>query len=281
MNRRQFLLAATAASVLRAQSRPVRTISYNVLACLGYPKTPADKGRLEAAQAQMPARMAQELLLYRPDIVTFCESVTRPTAERIAGLLGMSFAYFDPGEGPIAGYPIGFPGTVFTRFQILDSQNAPFARKKDATLFTRHWGRALLSSDSEELVLFSGHLFPHSGDVRMREIAEMIAVIGKDMATGRSILFQGDLNHTPQGPEYQRWLDAGLVDTFAAKGVGQPNTSSSIQPRGRIDYIWAYGPIAKRLTESRVLFEGAFRTNPDDPQSFALSDHLPVMATFD
>jgi exonuclease III len=65
------------------------------------------------------------------------------------------------------------------------------------------------------------------------------------------------------------------------KGTGQPLTVSSDRLRARIDYIWAHGPIAQRLTESRVLYEGAFRTNPDDPEPFALSDHLPVLATFE
>lgn len=40
------------------------------------------------------------------------------------------------------------------------------------------------------------------------------------------------------------------------------------------------GPISKRLKSAKVLFEGAFRTNPDDPTSYALSDHVPVLAVF-
>ena len=52
-------------------------------------------------------------------------------------------------------------------------------------------------------------------------------------------------------------------------------------PNRRIDYIWSKGPLADRLTECRVLFEGAFRTNPDDPKSFAVSDHIPVLAVFE
>jgi len=34
------------------------------------------------------------------------------------------------------------------------------------------------------------------------------------------------------------------------------------------------------VTESRPLFEGAFRLNIDDEESFALSDHLPQLAVF-
>ena len=37
------------------------------------------------------------------------------------------------------------------------------------------------------------------------------------------------------------------------------------------------GPLAKRLKECCALFEGAFRTNPEDPLSFALSDHFRML----
>jgi hypothetical protein len=43
----------------------------------------------------------------------------------------------------------------------------------------------------------------------------------------------------------------------------------------------AAGPIAERIIESRPLFEGAFRLNIGDKESFALSDHLPQLAVFD
>jgi endonuclease/exonuclease/phosphatase (EEP) superfamily protein YafD len=108
----------------------------------------------------------------------------------------------------------------------------------------------------------------------------MLDVMAEHLDSNRSVILQGDLNHRPDGPEYPRWVAAGLVDTFAAEGTGQPMTMGSNEPRSRIDYVWASGPLADRLVECRVVYEGAFRTNPDDPRSFALSDHLPVMATF-
>lgn len=71
------------------------------------------------------------------------------------------------------------------------------------------------------------------------------------------------------------------METFAARGLGQRYTIPSYKVQTRIDYVWAHGPIVDRLRECRVLYEGAFRTNPDDPGSIALSDHVPVMATFE
>lgn len=72
-----------------------------------------------------------------------------------------------------------------------------------------------------------------------------------------------------------------MTDSFAAKGVGALFTYTSPKPAVRIDYIWVGGSLAGRLREARVLNEGAFRVDPADPTSFALSDHLPVTAVFD
>ena len=282
INRRTFLAAAAAIPAFAAGSR-FRSISYNVLACGGYPKTPQNTSRFEAAKGQLLSRFALELEWYRSDLVSFSESVLRPHAETVARQLGMKFAYFEPGVPSFKGYPIGFPGTVSTRHEIVESENCPYAkgRTRNAEFFTRHWGRAVVKTPTETIAFFSGHLNPHKQEIRMGEITEMLAVMEPVIQSGQSILFHGDLNHRPETPEYARWTAAGLVDGFTAKGTGQPFTANSIEPRGRIDYIWAAGPLAKRFQEFRALFEGAFRTNPTDPTSFALSDHLPVMADFD
>lgn len=285
ITRRAFVqssaLAATA-NGSSAQATSLATISYNVLRCKGYPETPENKERLTAATEQMEARMAQELLLYRPDIVSFSESVTEAAAGRIAKLLGMQHVWFPPGlvkRSPE--YPIGFPGTLFTRHRIIESENAPYGgAKKDQALFTRHWGRAVIDTGKERIAFFSAHLHPSHADIREREVTVILDVMRKAIGSGASVLFQGDLNHFPTTPEYPRWQGAGLIDALAQYGGPQQPTFDSIQPRIRIDYIWAAGPLAKRLESSRVLNEGAFRTNPADPKSFALSDHLPVIATF-
>jgi endonuclease/exonuclease/phosphatase family metal-dependent hydrolase len=286
LTRRSFVQAAAASVAAQAfgqtQAPALRTISYNVLACIGFPNTPANRWRLNAAREQMEARMAQELLLYAPDIISFSESVTRPAAERLAKLLGMQFAYFPPGVPSYPGYPIGFPGTVFTRYRIVESENAPFGgASADPALFTRHWGRAVIDTGRERIAFFSGHMHPNKADIRDREMTIMLDVMRKAMDSGVSVLFQGDLNHTPDAPEHKRWTDAGLIDAFEIKGTGDGFTFNSVEPKRRIDYIWVHGPLAKRLHESRVLNEGAFRTNREDPQSFAHSDHLPIMAAFD
>jgi endonuclease/exonuclease/phosphatase family metal-dependent hydrolase len=294
MNRRKFITSGAAGLGVTLQAFTGRTqqesldsgprmrvITYNILAVRGYPETDENRGRLERARDKMLERLALELELYRPDIISLQESVSAQMASRLADILGFRHVWFPPGWPGNTRYPIGFPGTILTRFEIVDSENAPVkSGSRPADLFTRHWGRATLLTEEEEIAFFSAHLHPSNAEIRSREVTEILKVMGPDLEAGRSMLFQGDLNHTPDGNEYQRWVEAGLVDAFIAKGEGPAQTVSSTRPRARIDYIWVHGPLAQRLHNCRTLFEGAFRTNPDDPRSFALSDHLPVFAEF-
>lgn len=264
------LLAASPAQ--RALS--LRTISYNVLACRGFNGKAGDRTAVRRMAKQIPARLALELALHKPDIVTFQESPKKAVVADISKRMGMHFAYF----------PGGYPGTVMSRFPIVEQENCPLAegeRPKD--LFTRHWGKAVLRTESGDLAIYTAHLYPGAKghERRMREVPLMLRAMKEDIDSGRSMIFQGDLNHTPEAPEYQRWVDAGLQDCYAAKGTGQPLTIPSTVLRTRIDYIWTHGPLSSRLRECRVLFEGAFRTNPDDSTSVALSDHVPVLAVFE
>jgi endonuclease/exonuclease/phosphatase family metal-dependent hydrolase len=263
-------LQAGALAPARAR-KGLRTITYNVLAFRGFKRTEDNQAVLDQARSQMARRMALELALHRPDLVTFQESPSEKLVQEVAELLGMNHAYF----------PGGYPGTVMTRHKILESTNCPLVegtRPKD--LFTRHWGRALIQREEGELVVYTVHLHPGKAELREREVTEMLKVMAVDRDAGRTLLLQGDLNHKPDGPEYPRWVAAGLTDAFAAKGTGQALTIPSTTPNKRIDYVWASEPLARRVQECRVLFEGAFRTNPEDPRSFALSDHIPVLAVF-
>jgi len=189
----------------------------------------------------------------------------------IATAMGQQSTYF----------PGGFPGAVITRHPIVESQNCPLIQgTRPPDLFTRHWGRAVLEVGGRRLTLYSAHLHPSNAEVRAREVTAALAVMAKDLAEDAPLLFQGDLNHRPDGPEYARWREAGLVDAFHRTGEAAEFTIPSTTPRDAIDYVWSNAALAARRRAARVLFEGAFRTNPADPRSFALSDHLPVLAEF-
>ncbi|MBX3240442.1 MAG: hypothetical protein KIT80_01650 [Chitinophagaceae bacterium] len=268
----------------------LRSITYNVFnGCIGYkgingsalpPGENSELVKTARDMGQIPQRMMLELALYQPDIINFSEGPDEKVVAQMAKMLDLNYAYF----------PGGFPGAVLTRYEIISAENRPFLNKErnnPKELFTRHWGRAKLRlPDGKAITVHSAHLWPfrkEENDTRLRlaEIKEMTASIQYDLANGSdSVLLQGDLNHTPDMPEYNSLQQAGLVDTFIKNVSGDGYTFDSIKPTRRIDYIYAAGTLSKQIKQHMSLFEGSFRLNNEDPKGFALSDHLPVLVDF-
>lgn len=251
-----------------------RVIAYNVLKCTGWPVENVRN------KAEMPNRFIQELTKYEPDLINFSESPEESVVKQIAKHMNLNYTYF-----PSAG---NWPGAILSRYKIVAPVNVPLVSgSRPEDLFTRHWGKATIQLDNNQsVVVHSVHLFPHdnptSGEIRKREISLIIKSIQADFENhAKSIIIMGDLNHTPDMPEYQQWLNAGMVDTFAKSGIGEGLTVLPDKPHKRIDFILAKGFIANQILESRALFEGAFRIDTSDPKSFALSDHLPQFAIFE
>lgn len=281
----------------RTGSEPgtLRSITYNVFnGCIGYKGINGrdlpegeQNNLVKAAResGQIPIRIAQELALYRPDIINFAEGPDEDTVAAMAQTLGMNYAFF-AGAKDGKGH---FPGAVLSHFDIVDAETRPFADKNDDLdeLFTRHWGKATLRLPSgKSITVHSAHLWPFAKEendtrIRLDEIAALQAAIAQDIAGGATdVLLQGDLNHAPDTEEYRRLNSGQLVDTFTKAGQGDGFTTNAIKLTKRIDYIYCAGTLANQVTGCRTLFEGGFRMNNDDPNGFALSDHLPVMADF-
>lgn len=282
ISRREFC-GAVGASLAAANSnlfadakttKPLRVIAYNIYKCTGWPDQ-RHLAQQAVAKGQMAKRLAMELALHEPDIINFSESPSEKLTKEVAELLGMNHVRFPSGGS--------WPGTLLSKFEITDSQNAPIKGERPKELFTRHWGRATVKlPKGDTLVVHSAHLYPTADpSVRLREILAMIESMKPDLDAGRSMLLIGDLNHGPDTDEYKLWIDAGWMDTFAKVGEGEGPTFKSDIPEWRIDYVMAAGPFADRVVESRPLFEGAFRLNINDKESIALSDHLPQLAVFE
>jgi endonuclease/exonuclease/phosphatase (EEP) superfamily protein YafD len=295
VSRRGFLKAtalcsATAASGCQSLGRifrrkgvrpGLRTIAYNVYACYGWmPDEAKFKKRRQAAKdkafmSDMAKRFADALRPFQSDMITFSESPAESVVKEIADRLEMRHAFFPSGGN--------YPGALMTRLEIIEAANCPIVGgQRPKELFTRHWGRAVLRTPFGETILHSIHLHPSDSAVREREVTEVLKALAGDFKSGRPLLLQGDFNHSPDGPEYRRWKAVGLVDTFKAAGV----ESATIIPKPasgspkRIDFVWAYGPLAKCVSKVCILSQRPFCPAPNDPESFSLSDHLPVMATF-
>jgi endonuclease/exonuclease/phosphatase family metal-dependent hydrolase len=140
-------------------------------------------------------------------------------------------------------------------------------------------GKGVAQIKRERRRIYSAHLYPSDDAIRARETEEVLTVIEADTKYGLNFIFQGDLNHEPIQDEYGRWTEAGLTDCYAAKGVEQRNTIKRIFLNRTVDYLWINETSSKRLLRCKVLL-GNFRANLLDGRSFALSDHLAVIAKF-
>ena len=286
LNRRTFLAAggvAVWAALAGEKSAPAqesaappqagfRTITYNTRKAQGWGLRKEQQERLVGLRPQLPQRMALELALYAPDVITLVEAPDEKTVAGMAQMLGMDYRHGNDAS----------PGAVLSRNKILEwnarpeGKHAPYTKAQ----FPTHCARTRLDTPLGAVILYSVHYTARNQKRRTVELETTLDIIADDVASGASIILQGDLNHSQQWPEYQRWVDIGLQDAFQLKGAGVAETLGTAKPSMRIDYIWLHGPIVDRLAACRGLFEGAFRTNPEDPGSVALSDHIPVMATF-
>ncbi len=282
ISRRQFSAAFGAAGLSILESRVLvrdddqqrlRVIAYNVFAGAGWPSN-RKLAKKAVANGQMAKRLAMELALHDPDIINFSESPGEKMVKEIAELLEMNFVRF-PSSGD-------WPGALLSRFEISESKNVPLDGQRPKELFTRHWGRAMVKLPNREaLIVHSAHLYPTADPtVRIREVTAMLQTMRTEINAGHSLILMGDLNLGPDSQEYNHWIEAGFVDTFTKVGVRSGHTYRSDIPKWRVDYVLAAGPIANGIIESRPLFEGAFRLNIADKESFALSDHLPQLAVF-
>lgn len=271
----------------------IRSISYNVFGGKGYKGInghelpPGEDSILVKAareMGQIPKRIALELALYRPNIINFSESPREDVVAAIAETLNCDYVFFPGGNS-------GCPGSILTNYEIISSENEPLIHQDgnhSKKLFTRHWGKAKLRlPDGKNLTVHSAHLrpfrkSPDDTEIRLAEIKEILDAVQDDIANGSdSVLLQGDLNHVPDTPEYEALINGGLMDAFCIGGQGDGYTINSIIPTRRIDYIFCAGELSQQRMDCKVLFEGNFRMNTEDPKGYALSDHLPVLADFE
>ena len=238
-------------------------------------------GEVRVARGQIAGRIARELALYEPHVVNFSESPDEKLTREIAERLGMHHVRFPSGGD--------WPGTLLSKFEVLESQMRPSRAVLDRPSCYAPLGTSRAQAPVRPTAHRAFGAFRIPSRIRrfVCEIDAMLEAMQSDLKAGGSLILMGDLNHTPDSPEYPKWREAGLVDTFAAVGANAAlpanpdgKTFAADEPRVRIDYVWCAGPLARNIKSSRSLWDGAFRTNSVDDQSFALSDHVPQFAAF-
>lgn len=249
----------------------MRTVAYNVYGCTGWPDDVAAERWGGSGGDRVLNRLVTEIeSSVSPDVLTLSEAPRPDLVQKLANGLGMSVQTF-PSRG-------NWPGALLTTGQIREAETlASRLNGPPSSLFTRHAGRAVVSVDGSDLVVYSAHFHPSESDTRKHEIDRFRSALVSDVESGQPVILQGDLNHKPDQPEYEIWRDTGLRDAFAVMGSPKP-TIKADNPDRRLDYVWVSESLRDRLEAARVVDDppfgaGADRSNADGP---FLSDHLPV-----
>lgn len=258
---------------LDSRSAPtLKVFSYNVFDVHGYTKPlPINIFKKLYYRYITLSQLIKELLVLKSDIVCFQEAPPNIIVKFIAYLLGNDFVFLDGKE----------PGALLTSLKIVEHEvYSNDASEGYRSVFSKHCGRVLLQTENYKIAVYSLHLDHQSFQTRETEILTLLGMIKKDLNTGLSVLVLGDFNHTPDSQEYSRWENIGLIDCYSKNFGNQIFTFRNMEPSQRVDYIWVGGPLTVKLETFRIIDTQPFSTVFNGKQEFALSDHLPVMATF-
>ena len=224
-------------------------------------------------------RVADVIAVGRPDLVALQEvdvktkrARGRDVCANLAEMLEMNHAF-----GKAIDHQGGHYGNgILSRFPISSSHTHALAGEGGEDRCGLECA-ITIPGQALPLSFVSLHLDHRDGGLRARQFSGL----HRAMAPGGwcSRILAGDFNDGPDSELIKGLFADGWLD-LAPAGHRDTPTSSSDDPRLRIDYIIARAPFRHRVTEYAV---GA-RIRPDDadfPAKLALaSDHLPVIAEF-
>ncbi|MEM9834818.1 MAG: endonuclease/exonuclease/phosphatase family protein [Bacteroidota bacterium] len=260
----------------------LRVITYNLRSGQGYGE-PDNNTTLQRFHL-----VGQEIGKYQPDILVIQEPSDQVESyNSLVAAMGNSYRFL-PIKCPDYEEPKRVGLLIVSNRVQIDSVDYCIDGDNQAIdgLFN-HWGRVVLSFRDHQLVVYGFKLAPRNNyAVRQQQIDVLTPYIKEDMTQERLVIVAGDLNHRPFDAEYPRWTNLGLVDSYDSLKYGSGFTkmdelgTDPLQPYRRIDYLLLSKNLAIFLeNSSRTLSEGLFVPVPPQ-RHWSLSDHLPVMTTF-
>lgn len=261
-----------------APSRPLRILSWNVLAFRGHAAGEDPTCRPGPPRPDLPGRLAAAVRAVAPDVLCLQEAPSREAVARLAGDLGWHQAWFAPRWPGDATWPGGFPGAILSPHPILRAVDAVAAHPEwDPALFLRHWGWCEIGLPEGAAIVHTFHLSADWGgraraDTRLEELARMAEVVQAQVAAGGSVVLCADANSRPGSPERETITGWGAADAMAV--CGHPRSAPTHAPWGSIDAVWAFPPFAVAACD--LLVDPPYGI--DAAAGCALSDHFPVLA---
>jgi endonuclease/exonuclease/phosphatase family metal-dependent hydrolase len=187
-------------------------------------------------------------------------------------------------EGRITSRRRSFGNAIVSRWPIAWSRGVmlPKTRLTSGFDLQRGYIEAVVMAPSGPLRIYCTHLSHVSAVQRLPQVEALTAAVASAPATGAtwdgagpddfmfheaelampsSAIVAGDMNFTPQHPEYPRVIAAGLVDAWRAVCNAE---AESYPAEGRIDHVFITPDLAPRVTRAWI-----GHGNP-------ASDHWPV-----
>lgn len=183
-------------------------------------------------------------------------------AAELAGMLGMDHCYAanldeDPAEPGQERRQYGT--TILSKHRLQDCQNTPLPKVEGGE--QRGLAQADLTVRGSKFTFYNTHL-THRGDQGEDRMQQFDAVNEIVAGSGRPGVLVGDLNATPDSPEYATFTSL-FNDVWTEAGTGDGFTFAPEDPDRRIDYVLATPEISPLTAEVPEVYS---------------SDHLPVVA---
>jgi endonuclease/exonuclease/phosphatase family metal-dependent hydrolase len=280
------LVIAALPAALRAEDRPLRLVTFNVMHGGPWSTFTGEDGRLEARLAMIIER----LRALDADVIALQESpVTRrrgDVAARIAVALGLHHVHARATErvfpvrvlGRLIVGALGFVEgpAVLSRFPIVHSEvhDLPRCRR---WLDPRVVLRADVRTPAGVLAVFSTHT--SRDDCQTRRVAEVAA------GAGGPAVVMGDLNTVDSAPAFAAFREQGFVDAFRTANPAEPGLTvwqriEVAEPTvfRRVDYVLlrAGDGLGTEVVASRVVLDSPGRS--EEGRALWPSDHYGVLA---
>jgi endonuclease/exonuclease/phosphatase family metal-dependent hydrolase len=250
----------------------LRVLTYNIHNFRGYPEELAEElwTREPEKRLTLPIRT---LGMLDAHLISLQECAHEKKLQlELIERLGYSASFFR------ASHHRHCAGAFLTRFSLLDSVNLTFLELDGEVKMKRFLGRSLIQLPGGQQLLFYGGHYDPSPEEELRLCEEVMRL---DRKLGRPMIWLGDWNITRTHSSYRWFQRMGLIDAFVHLGL--PHTTTGLKgdrSRGGIDYIFCTPDIADRLQSIEIVNRGPATVDPNDSQSVAASDHLPVLAVF-
>lgn len=250
----------------------LRVLTFNIHNFRGYPEDLGTARWKSAPQEKLDIQL-RTLGMLDAHLASLQEcDYDKPLQLRLIERLGYLASFFP------ASHHKHCAGATLSRYPLLDNLNLTFLEMEGQVVVKRFLGRSLVRlPGGQEILIYGGHYDPNP-DAEMDLIEEVCRL---DRALKRPMIWMGDWNIQRTHVLYKRFHRMGLVDAFVHLDL--PHTTTSLKgdrTRGGIDYIFCTPDIADRLESVEIVARGAAALDPNDPESIAASDHLPVLAVF-